>query len=262
MGISGDIRPKKVYHYDPNRSHESATQKTSRQEEDENENFDVPIKTEPAELSLEERDKLKDEFFTDQYTHDEKGYSPEPETKHHQHKKKSRFPTKIIVILLIALFLIVFAFKTYFPKICSYLYSGTTGNQSSEETSIYVSNPSSSSTSTGSGSTTTPTTTTTPNTTTPAAIDKSTISLEVLNGNGVSGSANIVTQTLTTAGFTVAKTTNAARYTYTKTYIYFKTGKDAEAALVAAALSSRQTTTEVSDTIAKSYDIVVVVGKN
>lgn len=256
MGISGDIRPKKVYHYDPNRSHEVALQKAAKPEdEEENEDFDVPINTEPKELSADDRDKLKDDFFTDQYSKlEERGEEYRP---NHHEKKKSHFPTKLVIILFIIIFLAIFLYKTYYPKIHSYFYSET--SQNSDESSIYVSNPSND---TSSSSTTTPSTTTTPTATTPATIDKSTISLEVLNGNGIAGSASSVAKTLTTAGFIVAKTTNAQHYTYLKTYIYFKTGKDAEAALVATALPDRQTTTAVSDTIAKNYDVVVVVGKN
>jgi cytoskeletal protein RodZ len=113
--------------------------------------------------------------------------------------------------------------------------------------------------------TTTPTTTTTPATTTPstttATLDKAAVKLEVLNGNGIRYSASSVVTTLTKAGFKVSRTANAKKFSYATTIIYFKTGQEEAAKAVAAALSTRQVSTELDDAVAGTYDVVVVVGK-
>lgn len=97
---------------------------------------------------------------------------------------------------------------------------------------------------------------------TPAVtIDKSIITIEILNGNGISGSAGTVKDLLVQAGFTVDKVANANSFKYEKTIIYFKTGKNAEAELIKNSLSSRQCEISNDDSIVGNYDIVVVVGK-
>jgi hypothetical protein len=97
----------------------------------------------------------------------------------------------------------------------------------------------------------------TPTTTT---IDKKTIKMNVLNGNGISNSAVAVKNTLVKAGFTVSSVANAKRFTYPTTIVYYKTGKEAEAELVKEALSARSVTTEQYDGIG-TLDVQVVVGK-
>lgn len=115
-------------------------------------------------------------------------------------------------------------------------------------------------TGTESSSSTSESTESTP-TATETTIDKKSFTIQVLNGNGVSGSAAAVKNTLVSAGFAVSSLTNAQRFTYQTTVIYYKTGKSAGADLVKAALSARTVATELSDSVAKTYDIVVVVGK-
>lgn len=96
--------------------------------------------------------------------------------------------------------------------------------------------------------------------TTSTAIDKKSIKMSVLNGNGVTNSAVVVKNTLVKAGFTVSAVANAKKFTYATTIIYYKTGKEAEAELVKTALAARSVTTELYDGIG-SYDLQVVVGK-
>ena len=94
------------------------------------------------------------------------------------------------------------------------------------------------------------------------AIDKTKITISVLNGNGISGSAGIVKNQLVAAGFVVDKVANAYKFNYQNTIIYFKTGKEAEAELIKTTLSDRQCETNNNDAVAGNYDIVIVVGKN
>lgn len=95
-----------------------------------------------------------------------------------------------------------------------------------------------------------------------ASIDKSKITIDVLNGNGISGSASTVKNQLTGAGFTVDKVANAYNFNYENTIIYFKTGKNAEAELIKTTLSNRQCEINNDDSVVGNYDIVIVVGKS
>ena len=98
--------------------------------------------------------------------------------------------------------------------------------------------------------------------TTPAGVDKSSIKIKLLNGNGVSGSAASVKNTLETAGYTISVTKNAANFNYANTVIYYKTGQEQAAELVKSTFTARTVTTELSDSITGSYTLVIVVGKN
>lgn len=95
----------------------------------------------------------------------------------------------------------------------------------------------------------------------PVISTKSSLLIKILNGNGVSGSAASVKSTLESAGYTIDIVKNAASFSYATTIIYYKTGKSAEATELTTTLSGRTTSTEISDSIAGKYDIVVVVGK-
>jgi hypothetical protein len=92
-----------------------------------------------------------------------------------------------------------------------------------------------------------------------APIDKSSFTIRVSNGNGISGSAYQVTKTLKTAGFNVVSTGNASTFNNKTTVVYYKPTKDREAAEVMNALSSRSVSVEESTTLS-AYDILVVVG--
>jgi len=98
----------------------------------------------------------------------------------------------------------------------------------------------------------------------PTAIDKSQISISVLNGSGIKLAAKTASDILIADGFTIKYTGNASSFNYQKTYIYFKTGKEAEANLVKQALEdSYSVLLEESNTVTGSlYDLVVVAGKS
>ena len=131
------------------------------------------------------------------------------------------------------------------------VYSGTTTTGSSATTGVVVA-PVTTGIAITTGTTATPIADTT--------INKKLIKMSVLNGNGITNSAVVVKNALVKAGFTVSAVANAKKFTYATTVIYYKTGKEAEAELVKAALPTRSVTTEPYDSIG-SYDLQVVVGK-
>jgi len=98
----------------------------------------------------------------------------------------------------------------------------------------------------------------------PTAIDKSQISISVLNGSGIKLAAKTASDILVANGFTIKYTGNASSFNYQKTYIYFKTGKEAEANLVKQALEdSYSVLLKESNTVTGNlYDLVVVTGKS
>jgi hypothetical protein len=111
----------------------------------------------------------------------------------------------------------------------------------------------------------TPDTSTSP-TATPTAtpttgtIDKSKVTLRVLNGTTQAGAAATTKTTLEKAGFTVKSIGNAKSQTYTKTYVYYQAGKKAEADAVLAALADSKAVLEES-TLANPDMVLVVFGK-
>ncbi|MCX6809515.1 MAG: LytR C-terminal domain-containing protein [Candidatus Berkelbacteria bacterium] len=85
-------------------------------------------------------------------------------------------------------------------------------------------------------------------------------SVRVANGNNTSGEAAKIKKLLEGKGFTVTKADNASKQ-YTESIIYYKTGKeDLANALKSAITSSYNATIEKSDSIAGTYDAVVVLG--
>lgn len=106
-----------------------------------------------------------------------------------------------------------------------------------------------------SSATSTPTTTPTTN-----AVVKSAVTMRVLNGTKVTGAAATAKTTLEKAGFTVRTTGNAANQNYTSSYVYYQSGRQAEAEAVKAALSDYSITLEES-TLASPDMVLVVIGK-
>lgn len=106
-----------------------------------------------------------------------------------------------------------------------------------------------------------------PKTDTPAAetIDKKSIKIRVLNGNGTSGDAAKTKKQLEDAGFEVAKFGNAARQDYAKTLVYYVSGKKDQAALVGDGLRhiGRDVSVEEAsaDLVGKDFEILVITGK-
>ena len=91
---------------------------------------------------------------------------------------------------------------------------------------------------------------------------KATLKIKVLNGNGIRNSAATIRDILTNAGYSVEKIANASRYTYTKTYIYYKTGQESWATEIKSLFPNRVTEAVLSDAIVGNYDIVIVTGKS
>jgi len=113
------------------------------------------------------------------------------------------------------------------------------------------------------GSTASETTSSTSTTSTESAtatVDKSSVKVRILNGNGRSGEASLVAQALKDDGFVNITTGNAASR-YGTTIIYYNTGKLAEAKAVENIVSNKYSPTLKEDaSIAKTNDVVVALG--
>jgi hypothetical protein len=84
--------------------------------------------------------------------------------------------------------------------------------------------------------------------------------MRVLNGTKESGAAGTARTTLTKAGFTVRTIGNAKNQDYTDTYVYYQSGRKAEADQVAAALSSYKPVLQESS-LASPDMVLIVIGK-
>lgn len=95
-------------------------------------------------------------------------------------------------------------------------------------------------------------------------INKSAISISVLNGSGIKLAAKELSDVLTSNGFTIKYLGNAKSFNYQQTIIYYKSGKEAEANLIKSSIESSYDTvmTESDATVGNLYDLVIVAGKN
>lgn len=109
----------------------------------------------------------------------------------------------------------------------------------------------------------TPTPTAAPTPTPTPAIDKKTITIEVLNGSGIAGTAGNMKTFLEEKGYTVSGTGNAKNYEYEKTEIQTKEETASYSAFIASDLAGSYTVGSISATLKSSlpYDVVVIVGK-
>jgi hypothetical protein len=97
-------------------------------------------------------------------------------------------------------------------------------------------------------------------TATAQTVEKSSISIKVLNGSGVNNAATNIEKELEKQGFTVSAI-GTAKNPYTQSVIYYKTDADkSKAQLVKDSLTSISCTLQKSS-IADKYDVLVVVGK-
>lgn len=239
MGIADDIRPKK-YRSIGAKAEKAAIKKAKREidNRDDGRLFDQP---------------QDGDFF---------GGTPISHTTYRKPKKHNlRWFYTFIIILTIALLVGLVVWQNY-AVIKSY-FDGSYKRNNSQNLSQIIDSAATKDKSyeaTSQPQSSTPTATQTP---AAPEIDKKTINISVLNGSGVKNSAQTVAGILNTAGFTVSATANARSFNYQKTLIYYKTGGEAKAELVKAALSDYQTETTPSDPIVgTNYDIVVVVGKS
>jgi hypothetical protein len=209
--------------------------------------------------------ELYDNFLSDSHYY----YGDHPKAEPHKDqiddpeppKQAKRSRAGLIIFFLVLAIIGLILWQSY-PSIKSF-YDELTGSTSDDSDSkiLYSDIPSQDYT-TGSATSDAPATTTTPSAeSTTSTINKSTISIQVLNGNGISRSAAGVKTTLESAGFTVSSVINAKKFTYASSIIYYKTGQDEEAALVKSSLPNLVIELENSDTLTSSYDIVVLVGK-
>ncbi|WP_448624300.1 LCP family protein [Geodermatophilus sp. URMC 64] len=93
----------------------------------------------------------------------------------------------------------------------------------------------------------------------PATVDPATVSVEVLNGSGISGLAAGAQGELEAAGFTVTGTGNADNADHTQTLVRHAPGDEAQAATVAAQIPG--SVTEVDDTLT-SGTVQLVLGSD
>lgn len=136
------------------------------------------------------------------------------------------------------------------------IYRSLSGAGNSTSSSTTTSQPAK----TSETSTTSSTSSTTTTESATATVDKSSVKVRVLNGNGRSGEATIVAQALKDDGFVNITTGNAASR-YATTIIYYNTGKLAEAKAVEKIVSNKYTPTLKEDSsIAKTNDVVVALG--
>lgn len=94
-----------------------------------------------------------------------------------------------------------------------------------------------------------------------SASSKTAIKIQVLNGNGITNSASSIKKEIEKVGFTVSSLTNASNFNYSDTIIYYKSTKKTEAESIKNSITLKNATIEASETLTKTYDIVVVVGK-
>jgi len=274
MGISDDIVPvrKNKIHHLPAAAPKTiegvkAPKKDEKSDSASEVKIDKPQSDAQDGQSAEKnkKDELRDTFFSAQRKPD----SPVDQKTDDdgEEAKPPRRGLAIWAFIIMTSVLVGVLVYQNFAEIKSFLFNdksteSSTGTSTSD--SAYTSEIEPQDYTTGtSTSTTTPATDST--TTAPAAaapsLDKTAVLIQVLNGSGVSGAAEAAKKILVADGFSVKSVTNARSFAYATSKIYYKTGKDAAATAAKTALSAYQITLENSDTIAKAYDIVVVIGK-
>lgn len=141
-------------------------------------------------------------------------------------------------------------------------FTGDGNSTSTETTSVTadtnagVTDASGSDTTTGAAVETTTSTTSS----TSSEVDKASVKVRIVNGNGRSGEASLMKQALEDDGFKDITTGNALSQ-YSTTVIYYNTGKLAEAKAVEAVVSSKYETSLLeSPSVAKDNDVLVALG--
>lgn len=264
MGISDDIKPKK--------SRQDLSDKNSADEISDPDEIAIRHEKPPIENPYQRDPDLaqrEDDFFDsgvdqDNFYEKKEAIKPLEQAK----EKKTGNPMTKWVVMLIIILIALLGWQNYTKIIDATglkdILGLSTTNQTDtdsvdtyEQATDYTGQAGTATDSTGSTGDQAQDSTTA----TETAPDKSAITIEILNGNGISGSARSVKDLLVQAGFTVDKVTNAYNFNYQSTIVYYKTGKITEANLVKDALTSRKCSTDNDDTVVGNYDIVVVVGK-
>lgn len=98
---------------------------------------------------------------------------------------------------------------------------------------------------------------------TPAAPQRSDIKVQVLNGGGTPGSAGKAKTFLEEKGYTVGETGNTDEYTYKKTEVHVKVGKEAYIEFLKVDLADEYSVSTADAKLAadSSYDAQVIIGK-
>lgn len=276
MGISNDIRPKKKKETRPEPAPELVKEEEKIELEEGEEEVSINRVVPAADhfhAHFEDDDGLRteavDDFFGPYRHNEEEHREPPPPEK--TRKTGSNLTSKVIIALLV-IALIVILIQQNLASIYKYLgVDELIGSNQTEET---ITNPyenlstdytsktiePNSASSAAQQETSDTTQSATTQATTVTTLDKSSVKLSVLNGNGVSGSAASVKSALESAGYTVSNLSNAKLFSYQSTMVYYKTGKAEYAEDIKKSLSSRTVVLEESNTIAGAYDLVVVVG--
>lgn len=113
----------------------------------------------------------------------------------------------------------------------------------------------------------TPTVTTAPKTTTSSVdsatgLDRSTLSVSILNGSGVSGVASKMSTVLKDLGYVISSTGNADNFDYQNVTIQVKSTKSKYLPLLKKDISATYTVGDSTSTLASgSADAVIIIGK-
>lgn len=262
MGIGNDIKPKKVYrykqpkHHDPSNLHDPEETKKEKEEDLERQH----------DSQNERHDGEKVEELEDDFFHDYNKKAPKKVKKEEGNSDSFLFrnlSAKNITWLFVIALLVIVIYQN-FDSIKGIIFgddiASTNSNTNDEYYEGVLTNRNTNSTNTNANSNTNANANTNSSAST-TTVDKTAITLKVLNGNGVAGSADEVTALLKAAGFSPAKSGNARKFTYPESIVYYKTGEKEAANLVKAALPDLSTTLTNSDSIVGTYDVIVVVGK-
>ncbi|PIU24517.1 hypothetical protein COT12_00650 [Candidatus Berkelbacteria bacterium CG08_land_8_20_14_0_20_39_8] len=245
LGISDDIRPKKF---------RPISKKTEKR----------IIKS--AQKQLKQRDDGQlfqqaddGDFFAD--TPIKNSNQPKFNNDHNfEHRHSYRWIHTTIIVLVICVLIGLIVWQNY-STIKGYI-DGSYKNQNDQKLSDIIDSTSKSSENYNNGKQTATQSSTAEQQPTTPEIDRSALTISVLNGSGVKNSAATIADTLKSAGFQIKTISNARSFNYAKTYIYYKTDDSTVADLIKASLSGRDCeAVKNASIVGSAYDIVVVVGK-
>lgn len=268
MSIADDIRPKNKK---KKTRHLSKAPSVKRDEIDKE---NSKVKDDNFEININNVPKYSDDPFIFDHqddTDNEETVDKEPEIKKTKkeatrNKKKRNPMTKWVVILVIVLVSLL-VYQNYSYILDLFVSEESVPKEESEANSLYDNDYVSETEDTQSYDATTDerassieteTSTTSENDT----FERSSLNISVLNGNGITGSAKTVKTTLETAGYSVSNVSNALKFSYTNTTLYYNTGKSKEAEEMKDVLADRTCELYENRSVAGNYDIVVVVGAN
>jgi len=97
-----------------------------------------------------------------------------------------------------------------------------------------------------------------------ASIDLTKYTVDILNGSGIAGEAGRAKTLLTSAGFKVGTTTNAATYDYTKTIIKAKSTVDADFVSALSSALGKNYVVDTAQTLSATStdDIQIIIGSS